>query len=76
MWWRRKDHGFVHTSYEPKNDNELQLRKGQVVKDIVQIDNEGWYEVRRGQESDIVIAKGEDSVIPRGGGGGTLIKSG
>lgn len=36
----------MHTSYEPTNDNELHLIKGQVVKDIVKIDDrEGWYEV-------------------------------
>ena len=45
--WRRRDHGYVHTSYEPKRDNELHLTKGQRVKDIVKVaDTGGWYEVR------------------------------
>ncbi|KAL9968671.1 hypothetical protein ACROYT_G020789 [Oculina patagonica] len=39
--WRRArgDHGYVHTSYEPTNDNELQLQKGQRIKDIVKVDD-------------------------------------
>ena len=49
-WWRRNQHGFVHTSYEPKNDNELRLKKGQIVEDIVKIDEGGLYEVRSGQK--------------------------
>ena len=49
-WWRRNQHGFVHTSYEPKTDNELRLKKGQIVEDIVKIDEEGLYEVRSGQK--------------------------
>ena len=45
--WRRQDHGYAHTSYEPKRDNELHLTKGQRIKDISKVnDREGWYEVR------------------------------
>lgn len=40
----------MHTSYEPKTDNELRLKKGQIVEDIVKIDEEGLYEVRGGQK--------------------------
>lgn len=40
----------MHTSYEPKTDNELRLKKGQIVEDIVKIDEEGLCEVRRGQK--------------------------
>lgn len=40
----------MHTSYEPKNDNELRLKKGQVVEDIVKIDEGGLCEVRSGQK--------------------------
>ena len=40
----------MHTSYEAKNDDELSLRKGSVVKDILQTDREGWHEVRSGQD--------------------------
>lgn len=52
-WWRRNQHGFVHKSYEPKTDNELHLKKGQIVEDIVKIDEEGLYEVRSGQKHQV-----------------------
>ena len=42
---RGKQHGYVHTSYEPKTDTELRLRKGQVVEDIEETAHEGWWEV-------------------------------
>lgn len=49
-FWRRNSHGYIHTSYEPTNDNELCLAKGQIVQDIVRVDDkEGWYEVKIGQ---------------------------
>lgn len=52
-WWRRNQHGFVHKSYEPKTDNELRLKKGQIVEDIVKIDEEGLYEVGSGQKHQV-----------------------
>ncbi|KAJ7363436.1 hypothetical protein OS493_009590 [Desmophyllum pertusum] len=61
--WRRDYHGYVHTTYEPSNDNELHLKKGQRVKDIVKIDDgDGWYEgtcngVRGYFDQDYVVIK-------------------
>lgn len=66
-FWRRNSHGYIHTSYEPTNDNELCLAKGQIVQDIVKVDDkEGWYEgtcngVRGLFHQDYVIIKTSES---------------
>ncbi|KAM7436445.1 hypothetical protein ABFA07_013795 [Porites harrisoni] len=65
-WWQRNQHGFVHTSYEPKTDNELRLKKGQIVEDIVKIHEEGLYEgtcdgVRGYFHQDCVTVKANES---------------